>query len=72
MAIDYKYPNKISVLLAGRSQQEMSVAIGVTKGSVSHWVKGRVYPNRWIMPQVLAYLGEPWGRVLEESEVWPE
>lgn len=54
------------------NQPIMAKALGVSKQAVGHWCNGQRYPNKWIMPMVLAYLGRYKNRMLLEIEVFPD
>lgn len=63
--------NNIRGFLAGRNTLEIADELGVSRQSVNYWAAGRskVHPLRRI--DFLRILGKPWGRILDESEVWP-
>jgi DNA-binding XRE family transcriptional regulator len=60
------------ILENGKTQAGMAVDLGVSKQAVTHWCQGIRYPNKWLMPTVLAYLGRNQNRVLAEIEVFPD
>ena len=67
----YKYPNLIMSFLVGRTQTDLAKSLNITKACFNSWTKGIRFPNKYIMPELLKLLGEPWGRTLELKEVWP-
>ena len=66
------FPNKIGELLVinGYNQRQFADLTGGSIASVSQWVLGRAYPNRFIREKILEVLGEYAGRSLTEEEVW--
>ena len=66
------HKNNIRKYLAGRSVIDISELLNVTPQFVHMWINGTRKPHELRIPRVLAVLGEPWGRVLTEEEVWPK
>jgi hypothetical protein len=67
----YVHKNNISTLLAGRRVVEVAKSIGISRQMMNYYIKGLKKPHKLRMETVLLVLGEPWGRILDESEVWP-
>jgi predicted transcriptional regulator len=63
--------NKINDFLAGRRLEDIANELGVSRQAVLYYTYGRYKPHKAHRVDFLRILGEPWGRVLSEQEVWP-
>lgn len=65
-----KYKNCISNFLAGRTAIQIAQEFGTTRQMIYYYINGRSKPHRAYMAKFLTILGKPWGRILDEKEVW--
>ncbi len=67
-----KFPNRIRNFLAGRSIETVANQLEISRQMMNNYASGARMPPRLRVREILRVLGEPWGRTLERSEVWPE
>jgi hypothetical protein len=64
------HPNNIRNFIAGRRIYDVAYELGLTTQSLNYYMQGAIKPHPLRMHQFLTVLGKPFGRVLDESEVW--
>jgi len=65
-----KFKNSIKDFLAGRSVRQLSIELEISTQMVYYYIQGRSKPHPAYILDFLTILGKPWGRILEEKEVW--
>jgi predicted transcriptional regulator len=63
--------NNIKDFLAGRRLEDIAQELGVSRQAILYYIQGKYKAHSLRRIDFLRILGSPWGRILDEMEVWP-